>query len=54
MRVYQHINNQELINLLHQGDRRAFTEIYYRYENLLQRHAYKKLGDLDETNEILF
>jgi RNA polymerase sigma-70 factor (ECF subfamily) len=53
MRVYQHINNQELINLLHQDDRRAFTEIYYRYENLLQRHAYKKLGDLDETNDIL-
>jgi RNA polymerase sigma-70 factor (ECF subfamily) len=53
MHVYQHINDQELINLLHQEDRCAFTEIHNRYENLLQRHAYKKPGDLDETNDIL-
>jgi len=51
--MYQNISDQELINLLQQEDRHAFTEIYDRYKNLLQRHAFKKLGDLDEVNDIL-
>lgn len=53
MCAYQNSNDQELINLLKQGDRYAFTEIYDRHKSLLQRHAYKKLGDLDEANDIL-
>jgi RNA polymerase sigma-70 factor (family 1) len=43
----------ELFTMLQQGDEAAFLEIYDRYKNVLQNHAYKKLGDIDEVEDII-
>jgi len=53
MTMYQNLNDQELISLLKEGDEIAYTEIYNRYKNLLQNHAYKKLDDFDEVKDVL-
>lgn len=53
MYAFQNISDQELIMLLREGDKRAYTEIYNRYKNLLYNHAYKKLGNHDEVKDIL-
>jgi RNA polymerase sigma-70 factor (ECF subfamily) len=45
--------DQELVALLRQGSEAAYTEIYNRYKNLLQNHAYKKLEDFDEVKDVL-
>jgi RNA polymerase sigma-70 factor (family 1) len=50
---YSSYSDAELINLLKLGDQAAYVEIYDRYKVLLQQHAYKKLGDLDEVADIL-
>lgn len=53
MYAYQNINDQELVMLLRKGDKRAYTEVYNRYKNLLYNHAYKKLGNHEEVKDIL-
>jgi len=50
---YSSYEDQTLIALLKEGDKAAFTEIYNRYKQLLQSHAYKKLGDFDEVKDVL-
>ncbi|NRF41917.1 RNA polymerase sigma factor [Pedobacter foliorum] len=50
---YCNLNDQELISLLKEGDELAYTEIYNRYKRLLQNHAYKKMGDLEEVKDVL-
>ncbi len=47
------LSDAELIALLRNGDEAAFAEIYQRYYRLLQNHIYKRLGDLEETKDIL-
>jgi len=47
------LSDSELLALLKQGDHAAFAEIYNRYKILLQRHAYKKLGDMAAVEDIL-
>lgn len=46
-------SDAEIIALLRIGDENAFAEIYRRYYPLLQTHIYKRLGDLEETKDIL-
>lgn len=47
------LTDAELIVLVRDGDEAAFGEIYRRYFRLLQAHIYKRLGDLEETKDIL-
>jgi len=45
--------DSELVDLLTQGDERAFSEIYQRYFGLLYLHAYKILGNEEDVKDIL-
>ena len=47
------IPDQQLIALLHDEDRGAYTEIYNRYSKLLYQHAYKKLRSQEEAEDII-
>lgn len=47
------LTDNELLILLKEGDKPAYTEIYNRYKTLLQSHGYKKLGDPEEVKDIL-
>jgi RNA polymerase sigma-70 factor (family 1) len=47
------LSDAELANFLKLGDQRAYIEIYDRYKAPLQQHAYKKLGDMAEVEDIL-
>ncbi|AOM80835.1 RNA polymerase sigma factor [Pedobacter steynii] len=53
MITYTGLNDGELAILLQQGDRAAFTEIYSRYKYLLYLHAYKRLRNADEAEDII-
>ena len=50
---YTELSDGELANLLQRGDRTAFTEIYNRYKYLLYLHAYKRLKDADEAEDLI-
>jgi RNA polymerase sigma-70 factor (ECF subfamily) len=43
--------DQELVALLNQGDKAAYTEIYNRYFALLYIYALKKLNDRDDAKD---
>ncbi len=53
MAGYNTYTDQKLAALLKSGDRIAYTEIYDRYKTLLYQHAYKKLGDATEAQDVL-
>jgi len=53
MADYNTYNDTELIELLRNGDRLAFTVIYNRYKKLLYIFAFKRLGDKEEVNDLL-
>jgi RNA polymerase sigma-70 factor (family 1) len=53
MTGYRSYTDAELTDLLKSGDQVAYIEIYDRYKIILQQHAYKKLGDLDEVEDVL-
>jgi RNA polymerase sigma-70 factor (ECF subfamily) len=53
MLPYKELKDQELVALLKEGDKGAYTEIYNRYKSLLQGHIYKKLGDFEEVKDVL-
>lgn len=53
MLSYKELKDQELVALLKEGDKEAYTEIYNRYKSLLQGHIYKKLGDFEEVKDVL-
>lgn len=53
MLAYNYLNDFELISLLQEGDVKAYTEIFKRYNGLLFAHAYKKLGDKEEAKDIV-
>ncbi|WP_082035883.1 RNA polymerase sigma factor [Pedobacter lusitanus] len=50
---YAELPDDDLIVGLRAGDKHAYTEIYNRYKNVLQNHAYKKLGDFEEVKDVL-
>lgn len=53
MDVYRSYTDVELTDLLRSGDHLAFTEIYQRYTNVLQGHAYSKLQDREEAIDLV-
>ncbi len=53
MANYNNYSNDELIDLLRTGDRRAYTEIYNRYNRLLYLFAFKRLGNREEVKDIV-
>lgn len=53
MAVYSALSDQELVALLKQEDRYAYTEIYNRYKKLLYAFALKRLSDEQEAEDLL-
>lgn len=51
--TYNKLSDLGLFILLKKGNQLAFLEIYDRYKVTLQNHAYRKLGDMDEVEDIL-
>ncbi|TCC94681.1 RNA polymerase sigma-70 factor [Pedobacter hiemivivus] len=51
--MYENLSNYELSILLKNGDEFAYLEIYDRYKVLLLKHAYTKLSDRDEADDIV-
>ncbi|WP_238387203.1 RNA polymerase sigma factor [Sphingobacterium olei] len=51
--VYSNQTETELMTLLKEGDHKAFLEIYDRYKVLLQQHAYKKIGDAQDVQDVI-
>ncbi|WP_256003399.1 MULTISPECIES: RNA polymerase sigma factor [Pedobacter] len=45
--------DQDLLQMLREGNRDAFTEIYNRYMELLYLHARKRLKDEDEAEDLI-
>ncbi|WP_121811326.1 RNA polymerase sigma-70 factor [Mucilaginibacter kameinonensis] len=50
---YSHLPDIELLQLLKQSDHSAYTEIYHRYFHLMYVHAYKKLRDEAQAEDIV-
>ncbi|RYE19270.1 MAG: RNA polymerase sigma-70 factor, partial [Sphingobacteriales bacterium] len=46
-------SDHDLVSLLREGNKEAYTEIYNRYKWLLHTHAYKKTGDRDTAADII-
>lgn len=53
MSAYSTYTDQELINLLGQGNKEAFTEIFARYNRLLFVHAHKLLNNKEEARDLV-
>lgn len=50
---YSGYSDQELIGQFSSGDDEAFKEIYQRYDMLLYLYAYHKLGDKEESRDVV-
>lgn len=46
-------SDQQLLELLAGGSRESYTTIYYRYSELLFRHAYNMLEDRAEAEDVI-
>ncbi|MEJ2881937.1 RNA polymerase sigma factor [Pedobacter sp. GR22-6] len=53
MAAYRAYTDQELVALLKQADRLAFTEVFNRYSPLLYKHTYNKLRSAAESEDIV-
>jgi RNA polymerase sigma-70 factor (family 1) len=53
MAAYQTLTDDELVSLLQEGNERAFTEIYSRYNSLMYIYAHKKLNSKEEAQDII-
>ena len=53
MPSYSSYNDQELIALFSSGDDAAFKEIYLRYDKPLYLYAYHKLGNKEESRDVI-
>lgn len=53
MALYRSYSDSELAALLRSGDRAAFAEIYERFKGPLYVHAFHRLGDREETKDLL-
>jgi len=50
---YGAYSDQELTNLLKLGDKHAFSEIYSRYKLIMHNHAWNKLRNTQETQDLV-
>ncbi|RZJ91943.1 MAG: RNA polymerase sigma-70 factor [Chryseobacterium sp.] len=48
MEYHKH-TDQQLAEMLREGDRMAYTEIYHRYKRLLYLFAFRRLGEKEEV-----
>lgn len=53
MTVYSAYTDMELVDLLKQDDHFAYTEIFLRYNRLLYGHAFKKLQNREESQDVV-
>ncbi|PWK77047.1 RNA polymerase sigma-70 factor (ECF subfamily) [Mucilaginibacter oryzae] len=53
MATYELLPDHELLLLLKNDDRQAYTVIYDRYKRLLFVHAYKRLTDTDTAKDVV-
>jgi len=53
MKGYNNFTDQQLLPLLKQGDRRAYSEIFERYSRLLLRHAFHLLNNKEEAQDVI-
>lgn len=53
MSVYKSYSDITLLQLLSNEDEEAFETIYYRYAEELNRFAYSKIGEREESEEII-
>ncbi|PTT03873.1 RNA polymerase subunit sigma-70 [Pedobacter sp. HMWF019] len=51
--LYSRLDDHQLADLLKSGDQVAFTEIYNRYKYLLYLHAYKRIRNADEAEDLV-
>lgn len=53
MVIYNTISDEDLVLLLNNGDRLAFTQIYERYKYLLYMHALRRLRNEAEAEDLI-
>lgn len=53
MVIYNAISDEDLVLLLNNGDRLAFTQIYERYKYLLYMHALRRLRNEAEAEDLI-
>jgi len=53
MEAYDNYTDQELLELLRSGDTAAYTEIFHRYKFILHQHAWNKVRNKEEAQDIL-
>ena len=53
MAAFNTLSDNELLSLLREGDHHAYTEIYNRYKRLLYTHAYQRLRNEQEVDDII-
>ena len=53
MAVLEALSDGDLLDLLRSGDTAAYTEIYDRYKFILHNHAFNKLRDKQEAQDVL-
>ena len=53
MSVYHTYDEERLIELLRSGDQLAYTEIYNRYKFILHSHAWNKVRNKEEAQDVL-
>lgn len=53
MGAYSQYDDQDLLELLRSGDQLAYTEIYHRYKFILHQHAWNKLRNKEEAQDVL-
>ncbi|SMD13263.1 RNA polymerase sigma factor [Pedobacter nyackensis] len=53
MLVYRTLQDYELLDLMKSDDEAAFKEIYKRYFELLYIHAYKRLQNKEESQDVI-
>lgn len=51
--VYSEITDLDLVNLIHLGNRNAYTELYKRYAMQLLNHAYMRVHCREEAKDIV-
>jgi DNA-directed RNA polymerase specialized sigma24 family protein len=50
---YTKNTDQELLTLITEGDRTAFGEVYERYKGVLFAHAFRRLNNQEEAEDII-
>lgn len=53
MGLYEHFTDSALTDLLKTGDRNAYEEIYIRYRFILHNHAWNKIRNKEEAQDVL-